>query len=80
MFKLKSLNKNINYFYHQTDDVTITSSGFFWTYPGKELTQNSIAVMPEKEKFENINIAYGICTDFVSKYASVSKINLLTSL
>lgn len=50
------------------DDVTITSKGYFWTYPGKQLTNNSIAVMPEIKDFNNIEIAYGVCSDFVEKY------------
>lgn len=68
LYFLKELNDNINYFYHQNDDVTITSKGFFWTYPGKELTKNSIAVLPEIQEFENIYNAIGICSDFIEKY------------
>ena len=58
----------INYFWHQQDDVTITSQGFFWTFPGKQLTKNSIAVMPEIENFYDINISYGVCSDVIKKY------------
>jgi hypothetical protein len=66
----------INYFWHQTDDVTLTSKGFFWTYPGKMLTRYSIAVLPEMEKFENVDIAYGICSDYIYKYKkNYDKIN-----
>lgn len=57
-----------NFFYHQEDDVTLTSKGILWTYPGKKLTKHSIAVLPEFKKFENINISYGICSDFIEKY------------
>jgi hypothetical protein len=65
---LKKNNSQLNYFWHQTDDVTLTSKGFFWTYPGKELTTHSIAVMPEIEHFNNIGVAYGICSDYIEKY------------
>lgn len=58
----------LNYFWHQEDDVTITSKGYFWTYPGKYLTKNSIAVMPEIKDFLNIEIACGICSDYINKY------------
>ena len=34
-------------FEHQEDDVTLTSEGYIWTYPNKQLTDNSIAVLPE---------------------------------
>lgn len=57
-----------NYFWHQEDDVTITSLGYFWTYPGKQLIENSIACMPEIEQFENIEISYGICSDYIENY------------
>ena len=42
------LEDNIHCFWHQEDDVTLTSRGFFWTYPGKQLTSKSICVKPEK--------------------------------
>jgi hypothetical protein len=57
-----------NYFYHQNDDVTLTSNGFLWTNPGQKLTKYSIAVMPEIKTFNEINISYAICSDFVKKY------------
>jgi hypothetical protein len=56
-----------HYFWHQEDDYTLTSSGYIWTYPGKVLTELSIAVMPET--IMNVadlplNIA-GVCSDYV---------------
>lgn len=59
--------KKFNYFWHQNDDFTLTSEGFIWTYPGKQLTKSSICVMPEW----NYDISefsfdcYGVCSDFV---------------
>jgi hypothetical protein len=38
-----------------------------WTYPGKELTSNSIQVMPEWDNKEHKNIM-GLCSDYVEKY------------
>lgn len=64
----KKCGHDFNYFWHQNDDVTITSKGHFWTFPGKQLTENSIACMPEIEKFENIDISYGVCSDFIENY------------
>ncbi|MFA5490735.1 MAG: hypothetical protein WC284_16265 [Candidimonas sp.] len=58
----------IHCFWHQTDDVTLTSNGWLWTYPGKDLTRDSIAVMPEWVENYDISAAYGVCSDFVSKY------------
>jgi hypothetical protein len=66
------LKENIHCFWHQKDDVTLTSKGYMWTYPGKELKSNSVVVMPEEylEKwwrysFDNCS---GICSDFIIKY------------
>lgn len=64
----KECGYDLNYFWHQEDDVTITSNGFFWTYPGKQLTTNSVAVMPEIKEFDNISISYGICSDYIERY------------
>ena len=51
----------LNCFWHQNDDVTLTSKGYLWTYPGKELTKNSICVKPSPD---NIPIlCAGICDD-----------------
>jgi len=64
----KENNIQTNYFWHDQDDCTLTSKGWFWTFPGKQLTPYSIAVMPETKSFENIDIAKGICTDYVNRY------------
>jgi len=71
MIYLKESNYELNYFWHQEDDVTITSLGYFWTYPGKQLTPNSIAVMPEIKDFSGLSNAYGICSDYIEKYKNI---------
>jgi hypothetical protein len=73
-FELNRMRPNylINCFYHDRDDATLTSGGWIWTYPGKELTSDSIAVMPECVTFDyDYSMAYGICSDFVLKYSSL---------
>jgi len=72
MIYLKECGYPVNYFWHQEDDVTITSLGYFWTYPGKQLTKNSIAVMPETKDFINIEITHGVCSDFINKYNNIN--------
>tara|TARA_R110000868_G_scaffold208480_2_gene457916 strand:- start:1917 stop:2375 length:459 start_codon:yes stop_codon:yes gene_type:complete len=62
---------DFNYFWHQEDDYTLTSMGYIWTYPGKEVIEKSIMVMPEW----NTDIGklieckryfcYGICSDYL---------------
>ena len=58
---------NAHYFWHQKDDITLTSKGYFWTFPGKKLTKNSICVLPEWNSLRKFNCA-GVCSDFISKY------------
>jgi len=62
-----------NCFFHNTDDVVLTSKNFIWTYPGKQLVKNSIAVLPEivNYKKEDLEICYGICSDFVDRYKNI---------
>jgi hypothetical protein len=58
---------NINYFFHQTDDATLTSFGYIWAYPGKQPLKSSIAVMPELNN-DNLSKCSGICSDYIQKY------------
>jgi len=58
----------LNIFWHQKDDIAMTSNKFLWTYPGKKLTSKSIAVLPEKTFDWNIENAYGVCTNYPLKY------------
>jgi hypothetical protein len=59
---------DINYFWHQTDDVIITSKGFLWAHPGKQPINNSIAVLPELFN-DDIKECIGVCSDFIIKYS-----------
>jgi len=61
------LNEDIHCFWHQEDDVTLTSKGYMWTYPGKKLTSKSICVLPEKNN-EELKKCLGICSDYVVNY------------
>lgn len=56
------------FFFHQTDDVTITSDGHFWTFAGKPITNRSIACLPENAPNWDVSQAFGVCTDYPSKY------------
>lgn len=69
---MQSQGAHINFFWHQSDDRTLTSQGFWWTQPGQQLVKNSIAVMPETQM--NVNelkswahtvSCVGICSDHV---------------
>ena len=62
-------NKKIHCFWHQEDDVTLTSKGYLWTYPGKELTEKSIAVALNKKAFKWVtNLVAGVCSDYIGVY------------
>ena len=56
-----------NYFWHQNDDITLTSLNYIWAYPGKQPIKNSIAVMPEIKE-DNVSLCFGICSDYIIKY------------
>tara|TARA_B100000900_G_C20374905_1_gene631996 strand:- start:222 stop:653 length:432 start_codon:yes stop_codon:yes gene_type:complete len=68
---LEEMSKiNCHYFWHQEDDYTITSKGFIWVYPGKQLVKNSICVIPEKHE-NDYSFCYGICTDYLNNYIDI---------
>ena len=61
----------IRCFWHQEDDVTLTSDNYIWTYPGIELRKKSICVMPEKHDVKLSDIpsrCSGICSDFIINF------------
>jgi len=67
-YKLKQ-NKNINCFWHDKDLYTFTSHGFIWCNINVPLIRDSICVMPEKGINGDINICYGICSDYILQYS-----------
>ena len=62
-----SKHPTIHYFWHQKDDITLTSKGYIWAYPGKQPIKDSIAVMPELYN-DDISKCIGICSDNIKKY------------
>jgi len=63
------LELNTICFFHDTDEVTLTSNGYIWTFPGKSLTKKSICVLPEESRisFPTIKCS-GICSDIINLY------------
>ena len=63
------LKHEVHCFWHEADAYVLTSQGYIWTYPGGELTEKSIMLMPEWP--ENKGISYkkaaGICSDYIYK-------------
>jgi hypothetical protein len=60
-------NTSYNYFWHEKDSFTITSKGYIWTYPGKELSKFAICVLPERFNWKRTK-CIGICSDFIKNY------------
>lgn len=64
-------HKHLHFFWHENDARTLTSQGYWWTFPNKELGFSSIALMPEwYVNIENLDLCKtwncaGICSDYV---------------
>jgi hypothetical protein len=64
-----SATKNLNYFWHQGDEYTLTSKKYAWVYPGKKLLLNSVCVLPEIKFIDGfLDDCYAICTDYPESY------------
>ncbi len=73
-----------NWFWHENDSYTLTSKGFIWTFPGKEITPSCVMVMPEGYLFPNgikkpedwlivkqyatCSGAFAVCSDCLNMY------------
>jgi len=67
-FQEHNVLKHTHYFWHQEDDVALTSFNFFWTYPNKQLTEHSVCVMPELNNQEVPDFVHGVCSDYIERY------------
>lgn len=54
---------DIHCFWHQTDDFTMTSKGYIWTYPGKQPTTHSVIVVQDDQQPDERFV--GVCSDYV---------------
>jgi len=71
--KMRGMNFSINYFWHETDAVTLTSQNICWTYMGNSqaIRPDAVCVMPELaydwntiETMVHRKYWYGYCTDY----------------
>jgi hypothetical protein len=76
IYYLKQECPQINYFWHQQDDYTLTSHGWVWAYPDQPVPkkdpdvafgQRSVCVMPELHNSDPSNFN-AICTDYPERY------------
>lgn len=63
----KECKYDFNFFWHESDVVTLTSLNYIWAYPGKQPIKDSIAVLPEIHN-DNISECLGICSDNIQIY------------
>lgn len=72
LYDMSFCDEKIHFFWHQKDDFTLTSKGFIWTYPGQQLTDHSICVLPERAEHSFFS-AYGVCSDYIMSYKPESE-------
>jgi hypothetical protein len=64
-----------NYFWHESDQYTLTSNGFIWAYPGVPLSKNCVMVMPEHVDATLQNCVdiqcHAICSDYTNNIISL---------
>lgn len=70
------LFNNIRCFWHQTDDYTITSDGFIWTYPDKTVSTNNIIVDLSKDWHLKKYNCFGICVDYMPKNITLKLLDI----
>jgi hypothetical protein len=59
-------NNKIHCFWHESDQYTITSKQFIWTFPGKYASDNCI-IVDNSKNLSNYNCT-GVCSDYVQLY------------
>lgn len=63
------LAAGVHCFWHENDERTLTSKGFVWTYPHKQLVDRSVVVILDKElDYEYISRADAVCGDYVQSW------------
>jgi hypothetical protein len=69
----KLIGSGLNYFWHQNDAFTLTSHCDIWTYPGQDVTDESIIVcetLDDLLKYCDSEVE-GICTDYPVRLESM---------
>lgn len=63
LFKLLELGCNV--FWHQEDDHTLTSHGYVWTYPEKQVNQKSVIVDLDVNWRSKNHNCMAVCSDYI---------------
>lgn len=59
-------SRGFHCFFHQNDDVILTSKGFLWVFPAKPMVPSAICVLPEL--LVKKPICAGFCSDYIEDY------------
>lgn len=62
--------KKFNWFFHNTDDMTLTSQGWIWSYPGVYMTNGIVVELGKPNKAMILN-TFGVCTDYPLEWQKV---------
>lgn len=72
LYQLRLCRWGGHVFFHENDPVTLTTSGYIWTFPGQSLTPLSVCVMPESagmlDTIAQVDV-WGICSDYIDSIA-----------
>jgi len=65
--------ENLCYFFHQKDDMTVTSNGIGWLYPKYFYPPGGVAVLPEiyNPPIENLVKCIGVCSDEITYFEEI---------
>ena len=59
-------NKNINCFWHEGDQYTLTSKGYIWTLPETRVSEKCV-IVDNSKNITNYGCA-GVCSDYIELY------------
>ncbi len=60
-------NYCLHYFWHESDEFTLTSKNYIWAYPREIPIKKSIVLLPEINQ-NIVDGCKGVCSDYVNKY------------
>ena len=63
--------KELNIFWHQNDEYTLTSHQYIWAYPKMTVSKRCIILMPEWNDFIFDEKGYGICSDYIDNISKM---------
>ena len=63
------LANNVHCFWHENDQRVLTSKGYVWTYPYKQIIDNAVVVILDKElDYDYVSRAIAVCGDYVQSW------------